>query len=92
MGLLLIEREKWKPKYEDARAAVSEARAEVDREVTAHRVAMAEMKEREKLLQQALEVEQACVKNVSGSVIGSDFVLMIRAVWQTLLILGLLLV
>lgn len=64
MGLLLIEREKWKPKWEDARAAVAELQAEAEREATAHRVAMAEVKEREALLKQALEVEQACVKGV----------------------------
>ncbi|GJP36969.1 hypothetical protein CLOM_g21433 [Closterium sp. NIES-68] len=68
MGLLLMERQKWLPKYEDARAALEEAEAELQREATAHRVALAEAKEREKALQDALAIEQDCVSSMERAV------------------------
>lgn len=66
MGLLLIERQKWQPRFEDAKAALQEVEDELQAERDAHQQSLLEHKEQDSSLRAALAIEQSCVSNVSS--------------------------
>ncbi|KAL5988325.1 hypothetical protein ACLOJK_036088 [Asimina triloba] len=63
MGLLLLEREEWTTKYEEAKMSADSAEAMRKRDQAAHLSALSEVRKQEESLQRALGVEKECVAN-----------------------------
>lgn len=74
MGLLIMERNEWHSKYDEAKSIADTAELNYKRERASHVSNMAGARKQEDSLRKALGIEKECVKNVvsSSSVLVSD--------------------
>lgn len=67
MGLLILERNEWLSKYDEAKSIADSAELNFKRERASHASNVADARKREDSLKKALGIEKECVKNVFSS-------------------------